>query len=74
MGLSEQLTHDERERWESFIQRLGASVRASDAVRILDLCDRTPKLSSSCRSAANLLLMNELTIAVVHRHRGVLTV
>lgn len=72
MGLSEQLTADERERWESFFQRLGASLRTASMLKVLDSQD--PLMTSEALACASNILQNELTIVVLHKHRGVLSV
>lgn len=69
MSLSSQLSSLERQRWEDFCQRLGASIRAVTLVTVLDDCQRNPKLSETCREGASRLLNDELTILDVHRCR-----
>lgn len=73
MGLSEQLTQDEREQWEAFFMRIGGTLRARSMRKLLDSCERRECiLSQEALNVAENILQNELTIVVLHRARGVL--
>jgi hypothetical protein len=70
-GLKYQSSKD-RQAWEDFCQRLGASVRTGTIVLVLDDCRKNPKLSNMLQSGARRLLEAEINIATVHRERRVL--
>lgn len=68
MGLSEQLTSSDRERWEAFFQRLGASLRASSMLKVLDA--QSPLMTPEALDCASCIYQNELTIVVLNTVRG----
>lgn len=68
MGLSEQLSADERAQWEAFFQCLGASLRASSMLKVLDAQDS--RLSLEALACAGNIYQNELTIVELNGRRG----
>lgn len=72
MDLGRFFTPAERMGWNSFCERLGASVRARTLLRVLDDCRANPQLSKACEEGTRRLLNEELTIAVTARDRKAL--